>query len=156
MTLLAVPPYTSTTLDLANPGRVTCSFIRRVVGVDRENELRDCLSAAWATYHDKPLVAEEVGSGRILGYSTSATLVGHSVGENDEVLARIHYEMTKDLSGSRNADSILLKVVGRLNPGLVKWALNHAKLRLQRLATLMVLGDYSEPTGGAYVPSIEY
>jgi len=127
---------------------------KRVVGVDREVEIRDCLSTAWVTYHDEPLVAEE--EGRIVGYATSVTLPGHSVGENDEVVARIHYEMTQQVSASRSSDAILLKVIGRLSPTLVKWALKTAGLRLQRMATLMALGTYTEPTGGTYIPSSGY
>jgi hypothetical protein len=136
--------------------RANTKLYRRVVGVERELELAECLSSTWSTYHDEPLVAEEEGSGRIVGYVTSVTLPGHSVGESDEVVARLHFEMTRRVSASRNDDSVLFKVIGRLSPGLVKWALTGGGLRLQRNATLMALGSYADPVDGVYVPSIGY
>jgi hypothetical protein len=129
---------------------------RRVVGVDREAELADCLSPVWATYHDEPVVAEEEGTGRIVGYVTSVTMPGHGVGEDDEVVARLHHEMTGRVSSGRADDEVLIKVIGRLSPGLVMWALGPAGLKLQRNATLMALGTYADPAGGVYVPSIGY
>jgi predicted N-acetyltransferase YhbS len=128
---------------------------KRVVGVEREQDLAECLSSVWSTYHDEPLVAVEEGSERLVGYATSVTLPGHSVGECDEVVARLHYKMTRRVSSGRNDDSVLLKVIGRLSPALVKWALTGG-LRLQRNATLMALGTYSDPVDGVYVPSIGY
>jgi hypothetical protein len=91
-----------------------------------------------------------------VGYATSVTLPGHSVGECDEVVARLHYKMTRRVSSGRNDDSVLLKVIGRLSPALVKWALTGGGLRLQRNTTLMALGAYSDPVDGVYVPSIGY
>lgn len=88
-----------------------------------------------------------------MGYATSATLVGHAVATSEEVIARLHYEMTKDLN--RDSDSILLKVIGRLYPSLLRWGLDSG-LRLQRNLTLMALGDYHDAHHGTYVPSIGY
>jgi predicted N-acetyltransferase YhbS len=138
----------------ANDLAACAALHKRVVGVDREVELAECLSPEWATYHDEPLVAEE--EGRIVGYATSVTLPGHGVGEDDEVVARLHHEMTRRVSSSRSDDQVLLKIIGRLSPGLVAWALGPAGLKLQRNATLMALGAYADPAGGVYVPSIGY
>jgi len=129
---------------------------RRVVGVDREMELSNSLHPVWAMYNDAPLVAEDRSSHRIVGYATSATLAGHAVGESEEVVASIHFEMTSNAPVGRNKDAILLKVIGRLSPGLVKWALTSGGLELQRNATLMVLGSYTDPTAGVYIPSATF
>jgi hypothetical protein len=126
--------------------------------------LKDCLSDQWAAAHGAPLVAVELddddasldGKGRIVGYNTSISSLGHGVGSCDEVMARIHYALTQRTSPERRTDDIVMRVIGRLSPALLRWALTRAGLRLQRQTTLMCLGDYAEPSGGAYSPSIMY
>ncbi len=133
------------------------------MGVDRRRELEDCLTPQWAASQNPPLVAvqrtdEEDGSVRIVGYATSATSVGHSVCECDEVAARIHHEMTQMIgdNAQKRDDDIVLKVIGRRSPALVQWALTRAGLQMQRNMTLMSLGTYEDPTGGIYLPSVMY
>lgn len=98
-----------------------------------------------------------------MGYLCSATSFGHGVAESDEVIARLYHHMTQEIKAKRDAgsltrrdDDIVLKVISRLSPKLVGWALGRGKLRLQRLMTLMVMGDYAEPEEGAYSPSVMY
>jgi hypothetical protein len=129
---------------------------RAVVGVSRERALADCLSPQWAAAHDTPLVAVDQDGGRIVGYSTGVTGFSHGVYSCDEVLARLHYEMTQRTLTGRRDDDVLLKLFGRLTPALMRWALTHGGLRLQRQATVMVLGSYADPSGGVYVPTMLY
>jgi len=130
---------------------------KRIVGVARDVELADCLKPQWAAAHDPPMVAVEQPSGRVVGYATSITSVGHGVGESDEVVARLHHEMTqRAVPAGRRDDDMVLKLIGRQSPTLMQWALAHAGLRLQRNMTLMALGEYSEPSNGHYMPSVMY
>ena len=77
------------------------------MGVEREQDLAECLSSVWSTYHDEPLVAVEEGSERLVGYATSVTLPGHSVGECDEVAACLHYKMTRCVLSGCNDDLVV-------------------------------------------------
>jgi hypothetical protein len=125
--------------------------------VDRSVELKASLSPSWVAV---PLVAveDDADGGHIVGYKTSATGLGHGVATCDEVMARLHYELTQRVPPERlkRKDDVVLQVMGRLSPALLQWGLNRAGLRLQRLSTLMALGDYAEPSGGAYSPSVMY
>jgi predicted RNA-binding protein with TRAM domain len=122
-------------------------------------ELNDCMSSDWAESYDTPMVAVDDngdGAGRLVGYITSVTGMGHGVSECDEITARLHHAMTQRVSAERSDDDVVLRLIGRQHGALVRWALTQAGLRLQRQATLMVRGEYAEPHGGVYVPSVMY
>jgi hypothetical protein len=107
--------------------------------------------------HNTPLVAVSAdGDGHIVGYDTSATSLGHGVAECDEVLARLHFALTQQVPPERRDDDVILRVIGRQSPSLMRWALTRAGLRLQRQGTMMARGDYAEPSGGVYSPSVMY
>jgi hypothetical protein len=130
---------------------------KRIVGVSRAVALSDCLSSQWAASYDPPMVVVDQRTHRIVGYATSIKSGGHGVGENDEVVARLHYVMTQRAQpAGRRMDDLLLKIIGRQCPTLVRWALNQAGLKLQRNMTLMAMGQYTDPIGGIYMPSIMY
>ncbi|ELR21816.1 acetyltransferase, GNAT superfamily protein [Acanthamoeba castellanii str. Neff] len=98
---------------------------KRIVGVDRSVELQASLSPQWAVGHNAPLVAVcsdvgDSGNGRIVGYDTSATSLGHGVAECDEVLARLHFALTQQVPPERRDDDVILRVIGRQSPSLMR------------------------------------
>ncbi|NNC88206.1 MAG: GNAT family N-acetyltransferase [Akkermansiaceae bacterium] len=105
-------------------------------GHDRSRELQDAIEAGSA------MVVEH--GGRITGYATSISFLGHAVGEsNDDLKAMLG--ATKSIEGP----GFLLP--GR-NADLFHWCLQHG-LRVVQPMTLMSTGLYNEPAG-AFLPSI--
>ncbi len=110
----------------------------RIHGHDRVLEFDDAVQQGTATVveHD----------GRITGYATSISFLGHAMGEsNDDLKALI--AATPEFFGA----GFLLPT---RNGELFRWCLNNG-LRVVQPMTLMSKGLYNEPRG-AFLPSIIY
>lgn len=110
----------------------------RVHGHDRDAEFQDAIEQGTASVveHD----------GRITGYTTGISFLGHAVGEsNDDLKAMIG--AATEFAGP----GFLLPT---RNSELFRWCLEHG-LRVIQPMTLMSKGLYNEPRG-AFLPSIIY
>ena len=107
-------------------------------GHDRDNELRDAISAGTARVVERP---EGVS-----GYATGFGYGWHAVTRTNEDLIAL-------LSAAEAFVGLGILVPSR-NSELLRWGLLHG-LRVVQQSTLMTLGLYNEPTG-AYLPSIMF
>ncbi|MFQ6011785.1 MAG: GNAT family N-acetyltransferase, partial [Nitrososphaerales archaeon] len=109
----------------------------RIHGFDRGGELNDSINRGKAV-----VVGRE---GRISGYSTGVTFIGHSIAETNQDL--------KALIGAAPSLStgFLIPVS---NSEVLRWCLDKG-LQISRPMTLMSLGTYNEPTG-PFLPSLLY
>lgn len=143
--------------DLTKEDLPQCKeLIVEVMGVKRSLELeRAALSDWWPKHFGAAQVAVAKDNGKILGYMSATSILGHGVGRSEEIVAGLYAFMAKRQAGESAPH--MLKVFGRLNPRLLVWALNSG-LRVQRQCTLMVRGDYSEVnvSKGTYIPSIAF
>jgi predicted N-acetyltransferase YhbS len=134
---VAIPGYhvrPATETDLAACNEVC----RHVHGHDRGGELRDAITQGSA-------VVVEHG-GRITGYATATSFIGHAVGETTEDLKAV-------IGAAQTFEGPGILVPLR-NGSLFAWCLQN-RLRVVFLMTLMSVGLYNEPVG-AYVPSVLY
>lgn len=130
--ILGYPVRPATEADLEGCDRLC----RQVHGFTRSNELRRAIAQGIAT------VVEH--QGKIVGYSTSVSFLGHSVGLNNEaVKALIGAAITFDGPGF---------LLPTRNSALFRWCLEYG-LRVVQPMTLMSLGLYNQPAG-AFLPSI--
>lgn len=108
----------------------------KVHGHDRDAELADAINQGTATVveHD----------GRIRGYATSISFLGHAICESNEGLKAL-IAATAEFAGP----GFLLPT---RNGELLRWCLNNG-LRVVQPMTLMSKGLYNEPSG-AFLPSI--
>eukprot|EP01087_Luapelamoeba_hula_P007094 TRINITY_DN1721_c0_g1_i2.p1 TRINITY_DN1721_c0_g1~~TRINITY_DN1721_c0_g1_i2.p1 ORF type:complete len:312 (+),score=45.97 TRINITY_DN1721_c0_g1_i2:37-972(+) len=133
--------------DVENCGR----FTQRLIGVNRETEIADTLHPLWIECFGHPNVAVSA-SGDVVGYLTcSIHIVGHGLAASDEIAAALVWAMTRDEEMPNGPMPRVghVKIVGRLNPKLLYWAL-HSGMRLNRVMTLMsTAGDYTYPPSPA-------
>jgi GNAT superfamily N-acetyltransferase len=132
---LTIPGYRvrpATEADLAGCDRLCL----QVHGFSRSNELRRAIAQGIAT------VVEH--NGQIVGYSTSVSFLGHSVGVNNEAL--------KALIGAALAFDGPGFLLPTRNSSLFRWCLEQG-LRVVQPMTLMSLGLYNQPAG-TFLPSI--
>jgi hypothetical protein len=112
------------------------ALCRRVLGYDRDGELRDAIAAGSATLVER--------DGRCTGYATIIGYGGHAVGETNADL-KVLISAATELAGpgfllpSRNGE-------------LLRWSLEHG-LRIVKIMGLMSVGFYQDPQG-AFLPSI--
>jgi predicted N-acetyltransferase YhbS len=108
----------------------------KVHGHDRDGELVDAIKEGTATVveHD----------GRITGYATSVSFLGHALGQSNEDLKAL-IGATAEFAGP----GFLLPT---RNGELLRWCLANG-LRVVQPMTLMSKGLYNEPSG-AFLPSI--
>ncbi len=127
-----VRPATSADVAACN------ELCHRVHGFDRAGELRDAIGQNTAS------VVEHLG--RITGYTTGVSFLGHSVAEtNRDLMALI--AAAPEFGGP----GLLLPT---RNHEVLSWCLD-AGLKLVFQMTLMTTGLYSEPAG-PYMPSVLY
>jgi predicted N-acetyltransferase YhbS len=123
---------------------------KRVVGTDRLPEISTRLSEFSKKVFGIPLVAYSVmRPGTLVGFISSSNFFGFLVSESEEIASALYYEFSNT---NKHFSVHVLKVMGRLNPILLRWALGEGGLKLVRQMTLMSLGDYRPPEGGVYCP----
>ncbi|MFI6096384.1 thioester reductase domain-containing protein [Lentzea sp. NPDC051213] len=117
---------------------------REVVGYSRDTEI--ALAARGGFGGIDPYVVIEAG--RIVGYTTGLTFMGHLACES-EAAARALVAGVSEAS----AQPPLLRVMSRLNPEFLTWALHSRDVGISRLETIMSYGAYRQPLGGVYCPA---
>ena len=119
--------------------RAACNALCfRIHGHDRNAELADAINQGTAT-----VVEHE---GRITGYATSVSFLGHAMGESNEDL--------KALIGAATEFQGPGFLLPTRNSEVFRWCLEKG-LRVIQPMTLMSKGLYNEPRG-AFLPSIIY
>ncbi len=109
-----------------------------VHGHGRAGELRGAIAQGTARVVER--------DGRITGYASALSFIGHAVGESDLDLQALL--AAADEFGGPGV------IVPTRNARLFRWCLNHG-LRVVLPMTLMTIGLYNEPRG-AYLPSVLY
>jgi len=111
---------------------------QQVHGHDRSGELQDAIA------HGSAILVER--HGRITGYASSISFLGHAVAESDEDLKALIAA-----SKSYEGPGFLLPTG---NSELLRWCLARG-LRITYTLTLMTVGMYNQPDG-KWLPSIVY
>ncbi|PPK67089.1 type I polyketide synthase [Actinokineospora auranticolor] len=123
-----------------------CAEIHRTVnGYARDSEIALAARGGFGGVDPHVVTGPD---GVVVGYTTGLTFMGHLTCLTEPAARALH----SVLSGSMT-DTPLIRVMARLNPELLTWALTTGDVTISRHDTVISHGDYRQPRTGVYCPA---